>query len=201
MRQSVIVNTYITQRKLSVWHHVTYLKGWYFQYNIFLFKSKVSFDSFFLSYIYKKFLNNFSANYNYAKISNKINTTFLFLQKRLGLKGIFLLLFLFFNLLFSSFFEITKVRVAGRLVKVPNPLMFNKSYRAISKTLAKLIKKQQGLSLAYKFEAELSAFDQEVSCLQNFEKEKIRDLVENRMFGHFRWKYLRMNGNVTRHLP
>lgn len=185
----------------SVWQRQKLLHLYGRFYFVFSPKTKICFDLLFYSFFFKKFCNNFSLNYNYGKVYNLLLALLLNLRHKYKIKGIFLLYCLVFNLIFSSFFEITKVRVAGRLVKVPNPLMFNKSYRIIPKTLTQLMHVTKGNTVKSKFFLELDDLLLETGSFINYEKNKIVDVVDNRMFSNFRWKYKKISGNVTRFNP
>jgi hypothetical protein len=185
----------------SVWQNKMYFNNFFKSFFVFHYKSKTGFDLFLYSYIYKKFLNNYTYNHNYPKVYNKMLNIFMALNSSYKIKGFFLLSFLFFNIIFSSFFETTNVRVAGRSLKVPNPVMFNKSYRVVPKTLSTIIRKKSLNTIFLKIKEELDFFDQENSSLLVYEKNKLNEVVDNRMFEHFRWKYTKLKGSVNRLNP
>lgn len=188
-------------KKKSVWQSKYFFNKFYKGYNVFNYKTKTSFDLFFYSFLYKKFLNNYSKNYNYSKIYNQNIKNLIKLSSKYNVKGVFLINFLFFNILFFSFFETTNVRVAGRSLKVPNPIMYNKSYRVIPKILSNVVRLKNDPTIYMKLNNEIDLFEQESSTILNFEKNKIKELVDNRMFEHYRWKYTKLKGSVNRLNP
>lgn len=191
---------YVYYNITSNWQSNNFTK-YYFQKMYVLNFSKKIFDIFLQSYMFEKFLKNFSYNFNEQKVYKYFLKVFNFLFSKFKVKGYFLFIFIVFNVLFSSFFENTTVRVAGRNLKVPNPIMANKSYRVVTKNFSKILRKKNEKSFQGRFYQDLINFDSGNSFITNYNKNLLNELVESRVNERFRWKYREGINRVNRLNP
>ncbi len=93
------------------------------------------------------------------------------------------------------------MRVAGRNLKVPNPIMVNKSYRYATKKFSKILRKKNEKSFIKRVHRDLLDFDSNNSVVTLHHNTLLNDLVDSRVNERFRWKYRYGVKNVDRLNP
>lgn len=169
----------------SIWLKKSYTMFFIKKMNILQTSQNINVNYLYFSICIAKLYRQHKRSTNLNKNINNIHLNFINYFRIYRVKGIYIYYYLYLKSLQSTFFEGVNVKVAGRIIKVPNAVLYTTPFRKATKLAIKYLNYYSFYNNIHLINSANELIHQSPDVIA---ENLVDDVWENRMFTNFRWK-------------